>query len=193
MRPKALLLLAGLSALTGCATEAETQTIDVNHSQAICTRVVPGLCYQVRQAGGEHWGYDYDVTHGFRPKWGHLYTITRSVQTVDDPPEDGSSLIYTLVEVHSDEAVDPGTTFVLTVPQRWSGDELITREGELEGKIVGHKAFTCQNADVCAKIDAALSASEEEFTITFEFGSPVEDVLIAIDASPAAGSSSTSP
>lgn len=168
------LFLAALST-SGCA---DTKEVEINHHRAVCFAVAETLCKQTRAPGADHWQHMYEGIGGFLPQWGHRYRITMTTTEVSDPPADGSSIQYDLVEVLEDEKVAVGTTFELTVPQSTSPNALIERSGELDGTLI-FKDFICDTESVCADLDAAITTGDD-FVVTFAYGDPVEEVLIAV-------------
>jgi hypothetical protein len=59
----------------------------------------PRTCLQVRRTETEPWELFYDQIEGFDPQEGTTYVIVVGVEEIDDPPIDGSSLGYRLIEV----------------------------------------------------------------------------------------------
>lgn len=170
---------------TGASACANTEEVEIRDHRGICVGVSARLCTQTRAPGAEQWQYMYAGIGGLSPKWGHRYRIIMTVTEVSDPPEDGSSLRYDLDEILEDEPVEPGTTFDLDIPLSTIADPLIERSGDLDGSLFS-KDFVCASTEVCSQIDAAL-ASGNDFLVTFEYGEPVERVLIAIGVSDANG------
>lgn len=59
----------------------------------------PQRCLQVRDGPDQEWRLFYGQIEGFTFEPGYLYTLSVDVTPRDAPPEDASSLRYTLVEV----------------------------------------------------------------------------------------------
>lgn len=68
-----------------------------------CTGVAPMECLQVAYSEGGEPQLFYDAIEGFTFTEGTSYVLDVEVTEVADPPADGSSLAYRLVEVVSEE------------------------------------------------------------------------------------------
>lgn len=68
-----------------------------------CTGVGPMECLQVAYTEGGEPELFYDTIDGFTFTEGTAYVLDVEVTAVEDPPADGSSLAYRLVEVVSEE------------------------------------------------------------------------------------------
>lgn len=68
-----------------------------------CTGVGPMECLQVSYTEGGEPELFYDAIDGFTFTEGTAYVLDVEVTEVADPPADGSSLAYRLVEVVSEE------------------------------------------------------------------------------------------
>ena len=113
MKRMTVLIVAGLMALsvllTACtptggevesgAMEGETKTLFVGPELVECTGVAPQQCLQVREDPNADYELFYNSIEGFTFEPGYEYELLVRVDTVANPPADGSSLQYTLVEV----------------------------------------------------------------------------------------------
>lgn len=69
-------------------------------AKADCVGVAPQKCLQIKEAGNpDGWTYFYNAIEGFDYEEGYFYKIKVAVTTVENPPADGSSLRYELIEV----------------------------------------------------------------------------------------------
>lgn len=66
-----------------------------------CEGVGPQTCMQVAESADGPTELFYDGIEGFEHEAGTAYVVDVRIETVDDPPADGSSLRYVLVEVVS--------------------------------------------------------------------------------------------
>jgi hypothetical protein len=99
----------GLSACSG--TTAPTtlapappgieKTLFVAPERRSCTGVAPMECLQVRAAPELPWQYFYSEIEGFTHEPGYAYELRVREEKVADPPADGSSLRWQLLEVVS--------------------------------------------------------------------------------------------
>lgn len=79
-----------------------------------CEGSAPQTCMQIAESENGEYEYFYDQIEGFEFAEGTSYVVDVVIETVEDPPADGSSLRYTLVEiieeVTDDEEASAGTT-----------------------------------------------------------------------------------
>ena len=88
-----------LSACGGSSDEAETRRLWVGPDLVECQGEAPQMCMQVAESSDGEFGNFFDQIEGFQFVEGTSYVIDVVVEEVDDPPADGSSLRYTLVEI----------------------------------------------------------------------------------------------
>ena len=96
------LLFLGVLALSACSAvgdDVETITLYVDAQTVECVGVGPQECLRVRRAPDAEWELFYDAIEGFEHEPGVAYVLRVAVRDVADPPADGSSLAYRLVEV----------------------------------------------------------------------------------------------
>ena len=159
-----------LTALTLSAS-AEPAVIDIvveGYLQS-CTGECTTLCMVTSN------GSMYDPIEGLPFAWGRRKTVRLAVTPVPDPPADGSSIVYSLLEVLSDEPVPPGTTF------SWKTDFSLNHMGytspiDLSSRtLLDGRVFTCEEA-TCQALDAAMQAGQTA-TLQFAFPAPISDPL----------------
>lgn len=77
----------------------------VNYFKKACEQLMENAtCLMVQQGEelcSEEWTYFYDEIEGFQYEEGYVYELKVRVEDVEDPPADGSSLRYILVEILS--------------------------------------------------------------------------------------------
>ncbi len=83
------------------------QPFFVHESMVDCEGASPMRCMQVRGSESEEWTWFYDGVEGFEHEEGYRYELRVEVTDVENPPADGSSKRYRLVEVVSKEKVEP--------------------------------------------------------------------------------------
>jgi len=93
------------AAKTSSKTPEKTETMTVQHYKVPCQGESVKLCYLVKTPGQADWEYCYDVIQGFEYEWGYVYTLEVNKTTIDNPPQDGSSIAIQLVKVLKKEAV----------------------------------------------------------------------------------------
>ncbi len=77
------------------------KTLFVASERVPCTGVAPMQCLQVREASDRPWQYFYSEIEGFTHEPGYAYELRVREEKVADPPADGSSLRWQLLEVVS--------------------------------------------------------------------------------------------
>jgi|TARA_B110000285_G_scaffold185695_1_gene210736 hypothetical protein len=78
--------------------------IRVNFYTELCTGIILQQCYLIQEndnIGGNDWQLFYDLIEGFDYVPGYIYDLDVSINEVDDPPADTSSLRYTLNRILS--------------------------------------------------------------------------------------------
>lgn len=75
------------------------KTLYVDSKLVDCVGVEARKCLRVRETPEQAWELFYDEIHGFTFEPGYVYTLRVSVEAVDNPPADASSLRYELIEV----------------------------------------------------------------------------------------------
>lgn len=96
------LLLVGALALGACSTfgaDGAVETLYVDSATAECVGVAVQQCLLVKRSPEAAWELFYEPIDGFDYEPGFTYVLEVEVETVDDPPADGSSLAYRLLRV----------------------------------------------------------------------------------------------
>ena len=76
-----------------------TQRLWIKPDLVDCEGVGPQTCMQIAESEAGDYQLFYDGIEGFTFEEGTTYVIDVTVEEVADPPADGSSLLYTLVEI----------------------------------------------------------------------------------------------
>lgn len=171
------LIVGGVGEQGGAAVFAvqdipQIVTLNLSPYKLPCMGVGPMLCMQITDAAGVQMFF-YNAIAGFDFQWGHPVTLRAQVETVANPPADGSSLRYTLVEVVSDEGYQAGTSFEARVPT-----SLITPVSDGLFLLGGEVEFTCATEHQCSGLAASLGTSTD-IPMTFTFPEVEGDPLIA--------------
>lgn len=77
------------------------KTLFVAPERKPCTGVGPMQCLQVRESVDRPWQYFYSEIEGFTHEPGYAYELRVREEKVANPPADGSSLRWQLLEVVS--------------------------------------------------------------------------------------------
>lgn len=69
-----------------------------NH-KASCTGVTPQMCYLMKNSQDGVWQYYHNDIEGFKYEEGYEYEILVNKKVIDNPPADGPSFVYKLVNI----------------------------------------------------------------------------------------------
>ena len=137
-----------------------------------CMGVGPMLCPMVIDSAGVQL-YFYNAIEGFTFQWGHPVTLRVQVEQVANPPADGSSRRYTLVEVVEDAGYQPGATFEARVPMA-----LIMPVSEGRYSLGGMVEFGCATEAQCSGLASFLD-QPIDIPMTFTFPEVEGEPLLA--------------
>lgn len=84
--------------LYSCSNSSK-KIIYISDSKVNCTGVAPQKCLQIKEEGQTDWTYFYGQIVDFDYEEGFFYKIKVEVIKVENPPADGSSLKYKLIEI----------------------------------------------------------------------------------------------
>ena len=94
-----LLLLSALGACGSATQDAETTRLWIKADLVDCEGVAPQTCMEVAESVEGPYELFYDTIEGYGHVEGSPAIVDVVIEDVDDPPADGSSLKYTLVEI----------------------------------------------------------------------------------------------
>ncbi len=92
-------LVISLLMLIAAKSCDDTKHIYVADHLVDCEGVAPQKCMLVKDKIVDDWTTFYDQIEGFDYEEGYEYLLNVKIKTIKNPPADGSSLKYTLVEV----------------------------------------------------------------------------------------------
>ena len=96
----AILIVLLAMATVGCQNQpGNLQTFLIGPELRECVGVAPMMCMMVKKETDEDFLFFYDQIEGLDYEEGFTYEVIVQVDEVENPPADGSSLQYTLVEV----------------------------------------------------------------------------------------------
>lgn len=100
-------------------SKSTQKTLLIANAKVDCTGVGPQQCLQVKEEGQTDWTFFYDPIEGFDYVEGFYYKIKVEVSEVADPPADGASLKYQLLEVVEKSTIplnlDQGSWLVIQI------------------------------------------------------------------------------
>lgn len=99
MKSSVLVVISAVFLMFSCSTSPKNIIWYVANSKADCNGVAPQECLQIKEEGQKSWAFFYDQIDGFDYEDGFYYKIKVEASEVENPPADGSSLRYKLVEI----------------------------------------------------------------------------------------------
>ncbi|QLH02286.1 proteinase inhibitor I1 Kazal [Nitrosopumilus cobalaminigenes] len=82
-----------------CNSSSETKILYVNSKLEDCVGVSPQQCMLIKENQDAEWEMFYDNIHGFDYQEGIQYKLHVMISQIENPPADGSSLKYELIEI----------------------------------------------------------------------------------------------
>ena len=125
MKPLIFILLLSLTSAKSCD---ETKHIYVADHLVDCDGAGPQKCMLIKEKIVDDWTNFYDQIEGFDYEEGYEYLLNVKIKTIKNPPADGSSLKYTLVEVFEKKKTEKQ----ITLNNKW---KVITLNGVEDLKI----------------------------------------------------------
>ena len=103
-------------------SDSSNKIIYIADAPVDCVGVGPQKCLQIKEEGNTDWTYFYDSIEGFDYDAGFFYKLKVEVTKIENPPADGSTLHYKLLEVLGKSKVplnlDQGSWLVTRVKER---------------------------------------------------------------------------
>ena len=81
------------------STHLDQLTLYIAHQQKECVGEATQLCFLVKEKPEHDWIYFYDPIQGFTYEPGFTYKILVGLTRIENPPQDGSSIAWRLIEV----------------------------------------------------------------------------------------------
>ena len=82
-----------------CNSSSETKILYVDSKLVDCVGVGPQQCMLIKENQDTEWEMFYDNIHGFDYQEGIQYKLHVTISQIENPPADGSSLKYELIEI----------------------------------------------------------------------------------------------
>lgn len=155
---------------------AKPQIVDIriNHFRQTAIGEGPHLVYLMQEEGdigNEEWSYLYDGVEGFDFEAGYIYDLKVRKITIENPPQDASSIKYILVNVSSKEKVPENESFDIYL-KRFGYN--FVEESNNAMFLLNEYLINCN--DLCESLSSKLE-NEEEVTGTFVHG-PEETLIL---------------
>jgi heat shock protein HslJ len=181
---------------------SEEKTIFIGPHQIECVGVAPQLCYQFKENPDDDWLLFYDQIDGFSWEENFIYELRVTIHQVENPPADGSSQRYELVELVNKEAYMPEITVpYIEITSPSDGDILnptqaVVIRGMGAGLFEGNVVVQITDMDGIVLIKQPTVQQAEEFggegpwsiELNFEGVSISEGTITAFSPSPKDGS-----
>lgn len=151
----------------------KTENLRINHFRQTGIGESLHLVYLVQEnedIGGEEWSFFYDEIEGFDYELGYIYDLKVRKVEVENPPMDGSSIRYILVNVRSKEKVPAGASFDINVKN--FGYSFIT-ENEDGFYLLNQYKIDCNS--LCETLQSDIESKE---TVTGSFFHGPDESLI---------------
>lgn len=152
----------------------ETVDMRINHFRQTAMgegRYLVYLTQEDSDVGSSDWSYLYDKIEGFDYEKGYIYDLKVRKINIENPPADGSTIKYVLVNVRSKERALEDESFDIYLKS--FGENFLTQSNEDLLLLYEYK-IDCGN--MCETLETGLE-SEENVTGTFIHG-PDESLLL---------------
>ena len=159
-----------LTVLGSAAAPPVTRDIVIEGHRLACTGECISLC------AATEGGMMYEPIEGLTFSWGRRRTVRITATPVENPPEDASSAVFSLVEVFADEPVMPGTAFEWSVDFRLGHMGYTSPIDPSTRTLSDGRAFTCAGAE--CQLLASAAAAGQLAALRFEFADPIGDPLL---------------
>lgn len=169
-KPFLLVLVLLISAvLVACspATAApgnDTVTMIVGPEKVECVGVAPMECLQIKYNENEEWQLFYDNIEGFTYEPGYVYELTVEKEAIANPPADGSSIRWLLVEEASKTAVADTTLPVSLNDTSWT----LADFGDGTNVVAGTDVTLTFGADGSASGNGSINRYNGTYTVNGE-------------------------
>lgn len=158
-------VLAGLLILSACAGDSLKQAVvHVDAQPAVCMGEGQHLCLRVRHSGEQEWEWHYGGIQGFSYTWGSVYTLAYVENEIKNPPADGSSIEWLLLDVISRTEDEIGTEYGF---KNVTMQDLTVTETDDAYALIDYP-FVCAEGLDCDTL-VMLSGSHQSVDLTFRY------------------------
>ena len=91
--------IAAPTAATTASDRSDATRLWIGPDVVDCEGAAPQTCLQVSEAADGEYEFFYDSIEGFDPQPGTSYVVDVEIIEIENPPADGSSLRYILIDV----------------------------------------------------------------------------------------------
>jgi hypothetical protein len=149
---------------TPILNESKVVSMVINSSKKVCTKnEIQALCLDVTMDGAEESENLYDAIQGFEYQWGHSYELDVEVTEMNNPPADGASIRYELVNTVSN-IEDKKWSDYYRYEQLELSENTFKKEGD--NYYFLDQNFTCGGFADCKKL---LTQEKGSIDVVFEY------------------------
>ena len=175
-----IVMIIGGCSLDGNESRKESETVNmrIDHFRGVGTGMFPKLVYRIQEEeeiGKENWNNMYSSIKGFTYDKGFVYDLKVRKISIQDPPQDASSIRYELLEMISKTAVAADTEF--SIDLKWVFDDdndLLFVAGDSETGYIILDQLTIDCSDLCDDLATKLA---QPIKVSGVFQHESEDVL----------------
>jgi hypothetical protein len=161
-----IIFIGILILVTSCSSDDNIETVSmrVNHYKQTANGLFPKLVYLIQEEneiGTTNWNYFYSNIEGFEYELGFTYDILVIKESIDNPPQDASSIKYTLKNVISKEKVGDDITFEIRLKSVTRNNPPSYVTGNLSSgyKILNTTEIDC--GELCENLSENLENEDE--------------------------------
>jgi hypothetical protein len=164
---KKLILLLSIS-LSSCSSQevklVETTQLRVNHYKKPAMGLSPTLVYLVQEfdkIGTNSWSNFYSEIEGFHYELGYVYTLDIKKEIIEYPPQDASSIKYSLISEVSKTKVADKVAFQIQLKSASSNKQssYVIKKTNGDYAILNEINFSC--SELCERLENVLKDKNE--------------------------------
>lgn len=184
--PLIISILVFCFAVFSCSNsdDVEVTTLKVNHFRQSGEGSFTSL-FLLTQEGNDinthKWNMFYDRIEGFQHQLGYVYTLKVEKRFIENPPADGSSYLYSLIDVLSKEKVTADTYFEIILSRTYDDGgfkSFVIEDIEpLKFRFIDQTMVNCDNI-VCNDLKERLNLKEG---LTGVFAHEFDNVLRLVE------------
>jgi hypothetical protein len=163
---------------------SDSLTLYIGPRLVECQGMVPQMCMLIKESPEAEYSLFYDTIQGFTHEEGNEYQLEVRRESIENPPADGSSEIYTLVSISSQTAVDisgpavdllspeNGWTIDASVPVTVTGLGWALFEGNVGIEVVDAAGNVLLQSNAIVNSPNAGSGGSGPWTVDLTFSAP---------------------
>lgn len=146
--------------------EVQIANLRVDHFKQSAIGIFPAaslvlLIQRDDEIGSNDWQNHYSGITDFDYEWGHVYDLRVKIRTIDNPPQDASSIEYVLEEIISKQKVASDRTFIVQLKSSFPNTpDFVEIGSDAQYWLLKEHVIDCANH--CDQLDEFL-VHEDEF------------------------------